>query len=465
MTFDSGPSEPGFSFSGWVGLGGILYPAAPNVNSQSHITKNEGCWSLESFEAYYFLPGGGTWLATSNLGHEHYFTITSTPVPVVLNWENIKTLTLQLVDPGTGIPNNTFDFDNVVYTVPSFVPPETPSVSFDPGPYCPGESIGLNFAGEVNDGFWEVREYYPLGGSFVKCYCVGSFLAVATYETTTYSIQGVTPGGCYDPTPLIEFTIEIESESTPFTGASVDPDPVITCSDQLVTWTATGGTEGTGAVTKWYTEPDGGGVVYGVGNPLTIYISSNLTYYVRREGLCNTTASIPVSVTYEPDPNAPDISCPFDVEVVNTTIPCEPMAVPIGDASALHPCNVTISNNAPEFFPEGSTDVLWTAEQQGIVSQCTQTVTVSCCIQGCMDDTACNYAPGATCEDGSCEFSSCVPCFGDLDGDNTIATSDLLVLLGQFGCISACSADLNGDDEISTADILSILGVFGTSCL
>ena len=55
-------------------------------------------------------------------------------------------------------------------------------------------------------------------------------------------------------------------------------------------------------------------------------------------------------------------------------------------------------------------------------------------------------------------------CLGDFNLDTMINTSDLLYLLGGFGCLEDCEGDLNGDDQTNTADILVLLGVFGTDC-
>jgi hypothetical protein len=57
-----------------------------------------------------------------------------------------------------------------------------------------------------------------------------------------------------------------------------------------------------------------------------------------------------------------------------------------------------------------------------------------------------------------------VDCFGDFDGDGVVSTSDLLILLANFGCIQNCTIDLDGDGTTTTADLLLFLSVFGTSC-
>jgi subtilisin family serine protease len=55
---------------------------------------------------------------------------------------------------------------------------------------------------------------------------------------------------------------------------------------------------------------------------------------------------------------------------------------------------------------------------------------------------------------------------GDLDGDGTVSTADLLVLLGAWGpcdepCPPACPADLDGDCFVGTADLLTLLANWG----
>ena len=55
-------------------------------------------------------------------------------------------------------------------------------------------------------------------------------------------------------------------------------------------------------------------------------------------------------------------------------------------------------------------------------------------------------------------------CASDLDGDGIIAVGDVLLLLGQFGCLTNCSADITGDDAVTTADMLAILAEFGMTC-
>jgi len=51
---------------------------------------------------------------------------------------------------------------------------------------------------------------------------------------------------------------------------------------------------------------------------------------------------------------------------------------------------------------------------------------------GCTYDFACNFNPDASFDDGSCEIESCAT-QGDLDGDGSVTTQDLLLFLTVFG--------------------------------
>ncbi len=55
-------------------------------------------------------------------------------------------------------------------------------------------------------------------------------------------------------------------------------------------------------------------------------------------------------------------------------------------------------------------------------------------------------------------------CVGDLNGDQAITTSDLLILLSTYGTETNGPADFTGDGLVGTTDLLVLLSVFGTSC-
>lgn len=85
-------------------------------------------------------------------------------------------------------------------------------------------------------------------------------------------------------------------------------------------------------------------------------------------------------------------------------------------------------------------------------------------VPGCTDVTACNYAPEATVDDGTCEPAPCSDCAGDLNGDGLVSVADVLILLGDFGCTEGCAGDANGDGVTNISDLLVILSAFGVPC-
>jgi hypothetical protein len=53
---------------------------------------------------------------------------------------------------------------------------------------------------------------------------------------------------------------------------------------------------------------------------------------------------------------------------------------------------------------------------------------------------------------------------GDLTGDGVIGSSDILVLISEFGCISNCSIDFNSNGSTDINDLIFMLAIFGESC-
>ena len=107
-------------------------------------------------------------------------------------------------------------------------------------------------------------------------------------------------------------------------------------------------------------------------------------------------------------------------------------------------------------------------------------------VEGCTESIACNYDSNATDNDGSCTFAeigydcngNCIQdddgdgvpdcdtgsCAEDLNGNGTIEVSDVLLLLGDFGCTQNCSADIDGDGSVAVSDILLLLAAYGEEC-
>ena len=102
------------------------------------------------------------------------------------------------------------------------------------------------------------------------------------------------------------------------------------------------------------------------------------------------------------------------------------------DSNALNfDINATDDDSTCIYIIEGCTDVEaynWNPDAN--------TDDGSCIIYGCTYDVASNYNPNANDDDGSCEFSNS-NCPSDLNEDGTVATSDLLIFLGDFG--STCN--------------------------
>jgi len=61
-------------------------------------------------------------------------------------------------------------------------------------------------------------------------------------------------------------------------------------------------------------------------------------------------------------------------------------------------------------------------------------------------------------------FSDDVFCFGDIDGDCHVGTSDLLVILSNMGCEFCTEGDLDLDHLVTSSDVLYLLNVYGNSC-
>lgn len=75
-------------------------------------------------------------------------------------------------------------------------------------------------------------------------------------------------------------------------------------------------------------------------------------------------------------------------------------------------------------------------------------------------------ATGGAVPDVGAFESACAapPCTGDLNGDSTVNTADLLTFLGAFGGPGGGSSDLNNDGAVNTADLVIFLGRFGSVC-
>ncbi|MGS2725039.1 HYR domain-containing protein [Psychroserpens sp. BH13MA-6] len=313
MTFDSSATEPGFSISGFLwDTSGVLFPAAPNVNSVMTIQKNQFCFDATSFKVACFAGGGcafpsnGTWRVWSNRGDETTFVIGSNPNQIVsLGWSDVQWVKIQLQDPGTAGTNQTFDFDDFVYSVPVKTPAAIPTISASANPSCPNADVVLNISGNLNDATsWYV--YNTNCGTGFLSSTTGSTITVSPNVTTTYYIKGVDEKGCVIDGDCGSITINMKTPSTSLANVVTSANNI--CPNETVTLTASGGVNGDGASIVWYSGPNGTGSNIGVGTSISVTPSTTTTYYVRREGDCNTTSDRSITINAD-DTQGPSLVC------------------------------------------------------------------------------------------------------------------------------------------------------------
>jgi len=78
-------------------------------------------------------------------------------------------------------------------------------------------------------------------------------------------------------------------------------------------------------------------------------------------------------------------------------------------------------------------------------------------------DMANFYFSGAI--SNSCGIGPYGGCLGDLDGDGAQTVEDVLFMLANFGNQGPHPADIDLDDLVGTTDLLILLGIFGCTCL
>ena len=102
-------------------------------------------------------------------------------------------------------------------------------------------------------------------------------------------------------------TITVNTLSVPPTGATATLSAI--CTGDTTTLTVQGGLMGTGALWTWYADGCGTGDSIGIGADTTVSPTNQTTapitrtYFVRAEGICNTTICAQVTITINPTPN------------------------------------------------------------------------------------------------------------------------------------------------------------------
>ncbi|NQX92099.1 MAG: hypothetical protein HRT74_08270 [Flavobacteriales bacterium] len=116
------------------------------------------------------------------------------------------------------------------------------------------------------------------------------------------------------------------------------------------------------------------------------------------------------------------------------------------------PLTGTINVNGEEFAVTGSPlEVIITAIADGSSQDVTVFFT---------DETSCT----ATFNGAFVALGSCF-CPTDLNSDGVTDIQDLLIFLGDFGCMENCVADINGNGSTGGDDLLAILSAFGNPCV
>ncbi|MGV9011832.1 MAG: HYR domain-containing protein [Flavobacteriales bacterium] len=215
----------------------------------------------------------------------------------------------------------------------------------------------------------------------------GVFYNFGSAPDGTWSGPGVT-GSSFSPVGLsgnvdITYTFGGLSTTHTITVATIPVGGTLTggnvCPGSPFTATLTG--QSAGAI-YWSTSTNNGGswqTQGPLGATFTIpsVTQTTLLKVQVKDPPCPAATSNVATITIS-DNIPPVITCPVDV-VVNTNSGCTATGVNLGSAAANDDCSsVTVTNNAPSFFPKGTTTVIWTAtDASGNTATCTQTVTVT----------------------------------------------------------------------------------------
>ncbi len=128
----------------------------------------------------------------------------------------------------------------------------------------------------------------------------GSSITVSPTSNTTYLVRRT---GTCNSTNCTSQLVTVNTLSTAPTTVS---GTTTICNGDNTVLTASGGTDGTGAVFQWFSGSCGTTVI-GTGASITVTPTSNITYYVRRLGSCNTTGCIPQLVTVNTQSTSPTV--------------------------------------------------------------------------------------------------------------------------------------------------------------
>jgi RHS repeat-associated protein len=161
------------------------------------------------------------------------------------------------------------------------------------GTTCPGIPIAVGLYGTTSG----ITYKCYLNGSPVSSPIAGTGGPISWNQSSggTYTITGVTSGGC--EVPMIGIAvITLQSVSVaPISITATLPSP---CLGQSTRLTVNGGSLGTGAFWHWHSGNDPcGSADAGTGTNITVTPSVTTTYYVGAEGGCSPTSCVHITVT------------------------------------------------------------------------------------------------------------------------------------------------------------------------
>jgi hypothetical protein len=203
----------------------------------------------------------------------------------------------------------------------------TPSaaVSYTGAPYCTtGSPATVTQTGTAGG------TYSSTTGLSISAATGAIDLSTSTAGTYTVTYSLPASGGCAAVTATT--TITVNKPSVAATGATASTTAL--CGSGTTNLSIQNGTLGSGAAWKWYTTSCGGTLV-GTGDILNnIQVNSTTTFYVRAEGICNTTACASVTVTVSPRPSVTVTASPYTNLLPGLTTTLSANTVPPSAANA-----------------------------------------------------------------------------------------------------------------------------------
>ncbi|MES2622743.1 MAG: gliding motility-associated C-terminal domain-containing protein [Bacteroidota bacterium] len=235
-----------------------------------------------------FLGTGATWQWYSNSCGG---TIVGSGTSIVVS--PVSNTTYYVRAEGSSPCTTTTACASVLVTVSSFS--SSPSSVAGTTTVCEGNSTTLSVVGG-SLGTGADWQWYEGGCGTGPSIGSGNSIVVTPATATDYYVRA---GGPCDTSSCAFATVSVNDSSLP--ASSIAGSPVI-CIGGSTNLTAVGGHLGVGATWNWYTTSCGG-TLAGTGPLISVSPTVTTTYYLRAEGLCNTTTCTSFTVTVAPLPN------------------------------------------------------------------------------------------------------------------------------------------------------------------